>query len=129
MFRILVLLLLLAPPAFAIDRCASGKRVTCVVDGDTVWLKGEKIRAIGFDTPETQTNICGGLNEKQLGSGATDRLIELLNSGAFTFERDGQDRYGRTLAHWFVDGVNVGDVLVAEGLARYWPDGEEFWCN
>jgi endonuclease YncB( thermonuclease family) len=41
----------------------------------------------------------------------------------------GQDRYDRTLATMWVDGVDVGETLIAEGLARRWPDGPEFWCK
>lgn len=36
----------------AIPICASGKRVTCVVDGDTVWVKGVKYPFEEIDTPE-----------------------------------------------------------------------------
>jgi len=118
-----------AQPAFAIEKCGSGKRVTCVVDGDTFWLKGEKIRVQGYDTPETTTNICGGNREVRLGHKATDRLTQLLNSGGVSLQRNGKDRYGRTLADVYVDGVDVGDTLIAEGLARSWPDGREFWCD
>lgn len=129
--RVFAILILLVYPlaAQAIDRCGSGKRYTCVVDGDTLWLRGEKIRLQGFDTPETTTNICGGEREIQLGKKATQRLIQLLNSGEVTFQRNGEDRYGRTLADFYVDGVDVGDTLIAERLARVWPAGPEFWCR
>ena len=120
---------LMATGAFAIEQCGSGKRYTCVVDGDTLWLQGEKIRLQGFDTPETTTNICGGRREVQLGKKATLRLIQLLNSGEVTFRRNGEDRHGRTLADFYVDGVDVGNTLIVERLARSWPDGAEFWCN
>jgi endonuclease YncB( thermonuclease family) len=33
--------------AFAIEKCGSGSRYTCVVDGDTFWVEGEKIRMMG----------------------------------------------------------------------------------
>ncbi|MBL4873393.1 MAG: thermonuclease family protein [Rhodobacteraceae bacterium] len=120
---------LMVSSASTIEICGQGKRYTCVVDGDTIWLKGEKIRLMGFDTPETTTAICGGDREKQLGYKATERLQELLTNHKFTVHRDGKDRYGRTLAIIRIDEVNVGDILVDEGLARYWPDGDEFWCN
>jgi len=32
--------------------CGSGKRITCVVDGDTVWFEGVKYRFEEIDTPE-----------------------------------------------------------------------------
>lgn len=116
-------------PAHAIEKCGQSKRITCVVDGDTIWLEGEKIRLMGFDTPETTTNICGGEREKQLGVKATIRLMGLLTENSFSVHRDGKDRYGRTLAVIQINNINVGDILVKEGLARYWPDGREFWCE
>ena len=115
--------------AFAIEKCGAGQRHTCVVDGDTIWLEGEKIRMMGYDTPEPQTNICGGSREVALANQASDRLVQLLNQGGVSIERHGKDRYDRTLAVVSVGGQNVGDLLVGEGLARYWPDGPEFWCN
>lgn len=116
-------------PAFAIEECGSGVRYTCVVDGDTIWQDGEKIRIMGYDTPEPTTGICGGSVEVQLAHRASERLIQLLNRGIVTIERHGTDHYDRTLAIIRVDGEDVGDILVAEGLARYWPDGPEFWCE
>lgn len=81
--RALFVIALLALPltAHAIEQCGSGKRYTCVVDGDTIWLRGEKIRLQGFDTPETTTNICGGSSEVELGKRAARRLAELLSQG------------------------------------------------
>ena len=124
-----IISLVFATPALAIEKCGSAKRVTCVVDGDTIWFKGEKIRMMGYDTPEPTTNICGGETEKALANVASRRLVELLNERTVTFEWDGNDKYGRTLAIIRVDGVDVGDILISEGLARSWPDGNEFWCN
>ncbi|PWK56562.1 thermonuclease family protein [Silicimonas algicola] len=128
-FLLAATLFLLANSAHAIGLCGSGPSVTCVVDGDTFWLNGEKIRVQGYDTPETTTNICGGQREVELGRTAADRLMQLLNQGNVSMRRTGKDRYGRTLAIVHVDGRDVGAILMAEGLARRWPDGREFWCN
>ncbi|SHL03194.1 nuclease homologue [Roseovarius marisflavi] len=111
------------------ERCGSAKRITCVVDGDTIWFEGEKIRMMGYDTPEPITNICGGQREVDLATAASDRLLQLLNENQFTIVRDGKDKYGRTLAVVRVGGMDIGDILIAEGLARSWPDGAEFWCE
>ena len=124
-----VLLLVLPLSAWAIEKCGSGTRYTCVVDGDTVWIEGEKIRIMGYDTPEPSTGICGGVVEVCLAHRASARLVELLNMDSIRIERHGKDRFGRTLAIVSVGGDDVGDILVAEGLARYWPDGPEFWCE
>ena len=111
------------------EECGSSKRVTCVVDGDTIWFEGEKIRLKDFDTPEPQTNICGGSEEITLAHKASDRLVQLLNENAFSLERDGKDRHGRTLATIRINGRDIGDILIYDGLARSWPDGVEFWCE
>ena len=111
--------------------CGVSKRVTCVVDGDTIWSKGEKIRLMGFDTPERANNAkCK--RERLLADKATLRLQELLNSGYVTFERKGKDRYRRTLAIVRVGGQNVGKTLIREGLAYAYKGGKRDrfrWCR
>jgi micrococcal nuclease len=103
---------------------------TCVVDGDTLWLDGENIRLKDFDTPEPQTQICGGGREVALAIRASSRLLDLLNHNDWTIERFGLDstRSKRRLATIRINGRDVGDILISEGLARRWPDGDEFWC-
>ena len=131
MFRVLFAVChLWAMPAHAIELCKQGQsRVTCIVDADTFWLNGEKIRAMGYDTPEPMTNICGGEREKRLAAKATVRFLELFNTTEITIERHGMDRYGRTLAVIRSNGRLVGDILISEGLARRYPNGREFWCD
>lgn len=122
-------------PAHAIDKCVPGKprsaTETCVVDGDTIWLDGVKIRLKDFDTPEPQSAICGGRAEVALAHRASDRLVDLLNENVWTIEYFGTDstQEKRRLATIRIDGRDVGDILIAEGLARKWPDGREWWCE
>lgn len=40
-----------------------------------------------------------------------------------------RNRYGRLLATIRVDGRDVGEVLVAEGLARPWGGRRASWCD
>lgn len=104
-------------------------RVTCVVDGDTIWLDGINLRLKSFDTPEPYDAICGGATEVALAKKASARLLELLNANAFTVETFGADGTGRrTLATVRIDGRDIGDILIEERLARSWPDGGEWWC-
>lgn len=129
--------ILLAFPAYAqrvqLEMCGRNQPntpdKTCVVDGDTVWLNGMNLRLLDFDTPEPQTNICGGEREIALANQASARLLELLNTNDWTVETFGTDRYDRTLATIRIDGVDVGDILISENLARRWPDGPEWWCD
>ena len=100
-----------------------------MVDGDTFWLAGRKIRIADIDTPEIGEPKCDA--EFALGMKATRRLRELLNAGPFTLEaihvRD-QDKYGRDLRVVVRNGRSIGDQLVQEGLARTWSGRREPWC-
>lgn len=104
-------------------------RHTCVVDGDTIWLQGEKIRIADIDTPEIGRPQCD--YEYGLGIRARDRLRELIDNRSFGLRSIGgrdEDQYGRKLRVIVQDGRSVGDVLVEEGLARTWSGRREPWC-
>jgi len=109
--------------------CHTGGGPNCVVDGDTIWLHGEKIRVADIDAPETHPPRCQ--REAELGEKATRRLHELVNAGPFEarmFDGRDTDRYGRKLRVLVRDGRSLGDVLVSEGLARTWTGRREPWC-
>ena len=65
-----------------------------------------------------------------LGAAATGRLQAWLTAGAFSLDSPGRDtdRYGRKLRIVTRGGASVGDVLVAEGLARRWEGHRLPWC-
>lgn len=109
--------------------CATGTRQACVVDGDTIWLNGQKIRVADIDTPEVSEPKCS--SELAAGKRATDRMLELLNEGSFELKgwpgRD-TDHHGRRLRVLIRDGRSLGDILVSEGLARTWSGRREPWC-
>ena len=54
-------------------------RVTCVVDGDTFWYAGTKIRLADINTPEVSRPACPA--EARLGRRASERLQQMLNAG------------------------------------------------
>lgn len=110
------------------ELCRGGARSRCVVDGDTFWLDGVKIRVADIDTPEVSTPHCAA--ERALGLKATERLRDLMNEGPFTLlpaDRD-IDRYGRQLRVVARQGQSLGDILVREGLARPWTGRRQPWC-
>jgi endonuclease YncB( thermonuclease family) len=112
----------------AFGTCHSGGGTNCVVDGDTFWIGGEKVRIAGIDAPETHPPGCA--EEARLGDAATERLRALLNSGAVTMtgiDRD-RDRYGRLLRNVAVDGQDVGEAMVSAGVARDYGSGRRSWC-
>ena len=117
------------PPARSFALCHIGGGTNCVVDGDTIWMDGVKIRVADIDAPETHPPRCP--QEADLGNRATERLYELVNQGPFTAETMGgrdEDRYGRKLRVLMRNGQSLGGVLVAEGLAQSWDGARHPWC-
>jgi endonuclease YncB( thermonuclease family) len=113
----------------AFDKCGREARVNCVVDGDTFWYAGEKIRIVDINTPETSQPKCA--HEAELGAEATARLTALLNEGPFELQTKGRnkDQYGRLLRSVYREGESLGDVLVREGLAEEWKGRRSSWCG
>ena len=107
-----------------------------VVDGDTVdvdidlgfgvWLKDERVRIMGIDTPESRTR---DKTEKKFGLAAKARLKSLLGKTAVLKTRiakDGEDmkgKFGRILGDFEVYYAAedryclAGEILIKEGHA------------
>jgi endonuclease YncB( thermonuclease family) len=100
-----------------------------VIDGDTFDYGGTRVRVADIDTPEVRGRCP---YETALAARATARMRTLLDAGPFELHplssgRD-EDRYGRKLRIVTRGGRSLGDVLVAEGLARTWTGRREPWC-
>lgn len=109
--------------------CGSSAAENCVVDGDTIHWGGAKIRLADIDTPEISSPKCSA--ELALGQKAKLRLLELVNAGPFEVVYAGgrdEDVYGRKLRLFTRDGRSLGDMLIAEGLARRWDGARRSWC-
>ncbi|MCF6112290.1 thermonuclease family protein [Mesorhizobium muleiense] len=109
----------------------TGSLVT--LDGDTIIADGTRIRIANIDAPEIHRFHCDA--ERRLGLVAKRRVAELLASGQVTVHPGDPDsgrltdRYGRTLATIEVNGRDVGEILIAEGLARPWNGKRRPWCD
>lgn len=86
-----------------------------VVDGDTLKLNGTTYRIHGIDAPElAQTCENGWL----AGAYAAGVLRGLTDRGGVTCIPKTTDRYGRTVAVCWVDGVDLGAEMVRQGVAH-----------
>ena len=94
---------------------------TNVVDGDTIYLdNGDKIRFVGVNTPER--GVEGYITSKNF----VQKLCLNKEVGIDIDDSKHSDRYGRTLGVVIVDGKNVNEMLLKEGLAEimYMPPSE-----
>lgn len=101
-----------------------------VIDGDTIEAPfGVKYRLLGYDTPETYFSKC--YEELALGRKDAERLNELLASEEVRIVETGETgKYGRSLAYLHVNGRDVGQIPINEGLARSYDGGRrQGWCG
>lgn len=89
-----------------------------VVDGDTLEIRGLRIRLEGIDAPESGQG-CGRswIGQWSCGTTASSHLARLVADKEVTCENRGLDKYGRTLAICFVDGRDINAQMVEDGLA------------
>ena len=97
-------------------------KIVKVVDGDTadvdidlgfgVWLKKQRIRFYGIDTPESRTR---DLEEKKYGLMAKEMVLDHLPIGSTQILRthkDGVGKYGRILGSFVVGDTTLNQMLI-----------------
>jgi len=94
-----------------------------VVDGDTLEIHGTRIRLWGIDAPET-TQLCRGDDSLpyRCGAKAANDLDAFIARRPVSCTPISLDQYGRTVATCTVDGADLGQWLVSNGLALDWPN-------
>jgi micrococcal nuclease len=101
--------------------------VNRVVDGDTIELRdGRKIRLLNIDTPET---VKPNTPVMCYGKEAKARMVELVDKKTvwLTYDKEKQDKYGRTLAFIYTERDSASNqkveasanfLMIKSGLAR-----------
>ena len=110
-----------------------------VVDGDTVdvdidlgfgvWLRKQRIRLYGIDTPESRTR---DKVEKVYGLAAKDFLSKMLSTGEMSIKthKDAKGKFGRILGELFMK-TSVGELSLNKSLVenshavRYYGQSKE----
>jgi len=87
-------------------------------DGDTFFYKDLTIRVLGIDTPEIIHKQHGIFEDQPYGKKAAAMTIDILrNAKIVEYVPFQNDKYGRLLAHVFVDGKLLAVHLIKAGLA------------
>lgn len=106
-----------APPLPPPEPLAAACSVT---DGDTLRCGEEKVRLLAIDAPELDGHCREGRvcvpGDPLASTAALERAIA---GRALTIVRTGKDRYGRTLAVVYADGLSTSCSQVAGGHAVY----------
>lgn len=122
---LILLLLLLAQGGFVQAKEYDG-RVLSVYDGDTCTIlislgldiyKSEKIRLVGLDAPEMDTDE----------GKAVQAYVEKILKGkqiVLKTDNDKHEKYGRLLGTIFFNGENINERLIKEGKAKPYDGGK-----
>ncbi|MBU2993919.1 thermonuclease family protein [Octadecabacter sp. 1_MG-2023] len=114
MLRLTYLLLCLATPCLA-----DVQGPVHVVDGDTFHVGDARVRLHGIDAPEVdQTCTHPQRGEWACGAFVRDELRDRFEGQIATCEEVDVDRYGRIVGRCFIDGRNVNEIIVSDGLAE-----------
>ena len=97
-----------------------------VIDGDTIKIKGTKIRLYGIDAPESK-QICSKpwlsfslitlYKDYACGSKTTDLLKQFVKNEILVCKKDSLDRYNRVIAICYKKKRDINSWLVRNGLA------------
>lgn len=89
-----------------------------VIDADTLEIRGERIRLVGVDAPESGQKCLSASHQfVRCGSISANALDAWIGGNPVTCEIEGKDRYGRSLAACKVRGTSVQEWLVVNGYA------------
>ena len=91
------------------------------VDGDTLEIHGSRIRLWGIDAPES-SQLCPDDEsvQYQRGAKAASELDNFIARRPVDCSPVSLDQYGRTVAVCSIDGVDLAEWLVRNGLAFDW---------
>jgi endonuclease YncB( thermonuclease family) len=93
-----------------------------IIDGDTIEMRGQRIRLWGIDAPESD-QLCRGEDSLhyRCGNKAANDLHLFVARRPVVCVPITVDRYGRAVASCEVGGVDLSEWLVRNGLALDWP--------
>jgi endonuclease YncB( thermonuclease family) len=93
-----------------------------IIDGDTLEIRGTRIRLWGIDAPES-SQLCRGEDSLpyRCGAKAANELDGFIAHRPVKCVPVSLDVYGCTVASCSVDGADLAEWLVWSGLALDWP--------
>lgn len=92
--------------------------IASVIDGDTIEVRGQKIRLHGIDAPES-SQLCTSANGQRwrCGQQASFALADHIGRSNIICRRRNKDRYGRIIEVCFMGKENLNRWMVATGWA------------
>lgn len=89
-----------------------------VIDGDTIEIRGERIRLDAIDAPES-SQLCVDAAGKRYrcGQKSAFALADMIGRTVVSCEPKDRDRYKRTIAVCFKGDINLNAWIISQGWA------------
>jgi endonuclease YncB( thermonuclease family) len=93
-----------------------------VIDGDTLEIRGQRVRVWGVDAPESRQTCERAGQTYRCGTDAANALSNWTGQRTVSCQPVGRpDRYQRIVARCSIGGEDMGAWLVSRGLALDFP--------
>jgi micrococcal nuclease len=115
-----------AARAAQFGQCYNAEGTNCVLDGDTIYVAGQRVDIAGIAVPKIQGAGCP--DERGRGIDSAVQLADLLNSGNVTLGAVVREPDGQVRRKVEVRGNDIGLAMIAAGAARDYGDANG-WCG
>lgn len=88
-----------------------------VIDGDTLAIKGKRVRLHGIDAPESDQTCLDGGQRWPCGRRSTQALYDQVAGDSVRCVGDQEDRYERLIAVCYANSTNLNAWMVEQGWA------------
>ena len=89
-----------------------------VIDGDTIEIRGERIRLDAIDAPESSQLCLDAAGKRyRCGQKCAFMLADMIGRSVVSCQPKGRDRYKRIIAVCFMGETNINAWMVAQGWA------------
>jgi endonuclease YncB( thermonuclease family) len=88
-----------------------------VIDGDTIEIRGQRIRLFGIDSPESAQLCQAGQKPYRCGQQAALALADRIGERTVRCQERDTDRYGRVVAVCYAGGEDLDRWMVEQGWA------------
>ena len=89
-----------------------------VIDGDTIEIRGERIRLDAIDAPESSQPCLDAAGKRfRCGQKSAFALADMIGRSVVSCEPKGRDRYKRVIAVCFKGETNLNAWMVTKGWA------------
>lgn len=115
-----------AARAARFGQCYNAEGPNCVLDGDTIYVGGQRVEIAGIEAPKILDARCD--EEHDRGILAATQLAMLLNSGPVTIGAPFSDQTGRVVRKVEVKGRDVALTMISRDVAHQADSGLR-WCH